>query len=220
MSHVLLNLYRYSPETTEQFLDLIGQLADRIWLPHQAGYEYQKNRLGEISRQEKSYDELIAFLNETKEKTKMELEERLLSKRHPFLKDAETLIEKFGKIFEDITSRLEKMRDEYVIRNDQDNIRDKITSLFEEKVGSAYSEEELEEIYREGKKRYENKIPPGYMDSNEKSEPEMYGDLVLWHQVIDKAKSDKKAIILIVDEKKEDWWLKSRGKIIIHAQNS
>jgi len=208
-TNVLLNLYRYSPETTNEFLEFLDDISDRIWLPHQAGYEYQKNRLGEIANQEKSYDNLIKFID----KTQKDLKESLLSKRHPFLKNAKELINTIGDIFDGISSRLKEKRDEYVFLNKEDNVRDKLTSLFEGKVGSAYSEAELEKIYLEGKERYNKKIPPGYMDTD-KPEPERYGDLILWFQVIDKAKAEQRAIILIVDEKKEDWWLKSKGEII------
>ena len=85
--------------------------------------------------------------------------------------------------------------------------------MFEGKVGTPYTEEKLGKIYKEGEKRYKKKIPPGYKDID-KPGFEIYGDLVLWFQVIDKAKSEKRQIILIVDEKKEDWWFKSKGKII------
>jgi len=149
-TNVLLNLYRYSPETTNEFLEFLDDISDRIWLPHQAGYEYQKNRLGEIANQEKSYDELIKFID----KTQKDLKESLLSKRHPFLKDANEQIEKLSKIFDDISSKLKEKKDEYVLLNEQDDIRDKITSLFEGKVGAAYSEEKLGKIYKEGKERY------------------------------------------------------------------
>ncbi len=62
-TNVLRNLYRYSSETTNEFLELLDQISDRIWLPHQAGYEYQKGRLSEIANQEKSYDDLIKVID-------------------------------------------------------------------------------------------------------------------------------------------------------------
>ena len=41
-----------------------------------------------------------------------------------------------------------------------------------------------------------------------------YGDLILWYQIIDKAKESKKPIILISGDVKEDWWLEKNGKRI------
>lgn len=58
-TNVLLNLYRYSKATRETFVDLIKKFKDKIWLPHQAALEYNKNRYEVISDQEKAYKEFI-----------------------------------------------------------------------------------------------------------------------------------------------------------------
>lgn len=42
----------------------------------------------------------------------------------------------------------------------------------------------------------------------------LYGDLIVWKQVIQKSKKDKINIILVTDDLKEDWWLKINGKTI------
>ena len=42
----------------------------------------------------------------------------------------------------------------------------------------------------------------------------LYGDFILWKQIIDKSKSDKKDIIFVSNDEKEDWRLKCHGKII------
>jgi hypothetical protein len=65
-----------------------------------------------------------------------------------------------------------------------DELRDKITELFNGKVGSSCSPENLEKIYKKGKKRYELKIPPGFEDKGKDGVRE-YGDLVLWFQIIE-----------------------------------
>ena len=71
----------------------------------------------------------------------------------------------------------------------------------------------MEDIYNLGKKRFEQDIPPGYMDKD-KQGIRKYGDLILWFQVIDKAKETDKSIILVTDDRKEDWWTRHRGKTI------
>ena len=43
------------------------------------------------------------------------------------------------------------------------------------------------------------------MDSK-KPEPECYGDLVIWNEIIEYAHKNNKNIIFITDDKKEDWW--------------
>ncbi|MBD3638343.1 MAG: DUF4935 domain-containing protein [Crocinitomicaceae bacterium] len=43
-TNVLLNLYRYSKDTRDEILELMEKLKDKIYLPHQVGLEFNKNR--------------------------------------------------------------------------------------------------------------------------------------------------------------------------------
>lgn len=56
-ANTLLNLYRYSAETAEGLLDILSQLAEVIWVPHQVLLEFHRNRLTVIAEQEKAYRE-------------------------------------------------------------------------------------------------------------------------------------------------------------------
>jgi hypothetical protein len=80
----------------------------------------------------------------------------------------------------------------------------------------------------EGKRRYEEKRPPGYVDAAKAKLADQtvylygglvykreYGDLIIWNQIINKAKGDQiKSIILLTDDEKADWWwrVESKGK--------
>ena len=94
-----------------------------------------------------------------------------------------------------------------------DNVLSRITVLFENKVGNNFSDEKLKDIYSKGIKRYADKIPPGYQDKS-KPEPNKFGDLVIWNQILDYAKEKNLPVIFISDDRKEDWWLLNSGKVI------
>jgi hypothetical protein len=47
-ANVLLNLYRYSLETSNEFLTILSEISDRLWIPHQAALEYQRRRVDGI----------------------------------------------------------------------------------------------------------------------------------------------------------------------------
>ena len=70
-------------------------------------------------------------------------------------------------------------------------------------------EETLKAKEDEAKKRYERKTPPGFMDCDSKDDIRRYGDAILWFQVLDKAKSAKRDVILVTDDRKTDWWWKT-----------
>ncbi|MEQ8467513.1 PIN domain-containing protein [Coleofasciculus sp. E1-EBD-02] len=216
-ANILLNIYRYSSETKERLFEIIEHLIERIWIPHQVAYEYQKERLKVISQQSQPYDEIRKLLDDELEKLKKKLGE--YSKRHSFTDcvDSKKIIQTIERANKRVYKILEEGREKYPDLLDDDKFRDKLTNLLEGKVGKPYSNEELDKIYKDAKKRFEKDQPPGYMDDrgkNKKDEPEKYGDVVVWYQLIDYAKSQKKALIFVTDDQKEDWWLKHQGKTI------
>ena len=50
----------------------------------------------------------------------------------------------------------------------------------------SFSEGDLSEIFEEGARRYGSETPPGYKDAS-KGEPDRYGDLVIWKEILRKA---------------------------------
>src|SRR3954468_24456320 len=88
-ANVLLNLYRYTPNTRKAFFDLLTKIKDRIFIPYQAAYEYHKNRLTVINAQKAAYKEI----RETLLKKKNEIEAKLNEfKKHPYLRSGELTI--------------------------------------------------------------------------------------------------------------------------------
>jgi hypothetical protein len=211
-ANVLLNLYRYSPETREELFGILQDNSDRLWLPHQAALEYQRNRLLVIQQTADAYEGIQKLLEDSLKKFENDLHSLVGKGRHPFVNE-NYLIEKVSDLFSELREDLVKLSQSHPDLIEDDPIQKTITDLFEGKVGSPYATDQLTSIYREGKERYEKKIPPGYLD-NEKDEPKKYGDLILWHQIIDFAKLQKHSIILVTDDRKDDWWKKIKGQTI------
>jgi len=209
-ANVLLDLYRYSEDTRKELIKVFKGFSERLFLPHQAGLEFHRNRLDVIKEQEASYFKLVDSIIATKE----DLTKQLTSNRHPYIKNSDKTVEKLHEIYSDICKELKEEAKEYSKYLKNDVILDEVTELFNKKVGEKYNEKEIKKIYEEGKLRYEKKIPPGYEDSKTKKDEQQYGDLIIWHQLIDRAKKDKTPIILITSEQKEDWWYKFKGEII------
>ena len=82
-ANMLLNIYRYTPETQGKFFAILERLKDRVWIPHQAAYEYFKRREGVIADQLKVYEEVAGKLDDL-EKLAKQLEEKY--RRHPSMK--------------------------------------------------------------------------------------------------------------------------------------
>ena len=217
-ANILLNLYRYSPKTRTELLKILTNISDRIWVPYQAAEEYQKNRLSVILKQEKAYEEMQKFIEE--EQKKIESALNSIIGKHPIMDDdhRQLWLKDINGIFNQLKDDIKTLKASHPDMFFNDTIRDELTSILNGKVGEPCSESDIGKIIEEGKRRYEKKVPPGWKDSGKDGgnleDLQKYGDLILWFQIIDKAKSAKKNIIFVTDDKKEDWWWKIEGKTI------
>lgn len=197
-ANVLLNLYRYSSETQDALLNLITKIQEKVVLPHQAALEYNRNRYDVISEQEKAYKEFLS-------KLKLMQKDMESTSKPPFLskKVHKTLLKNFTEVEEEIESNLKIYNGFFK----DDLIYNKLSEIFRSKISVSFTNDDLDILYKDGEKRYEKKIPPGYEDIK-KSDMRKYGDWILWKQILNLSLEKKKSIILISDEKKEDWWWK------------
>ena len=180
---------------------ILEKLSDRIWIPHQAAYEYQKNRVGKIEEQSGTYKSILIEISKSKNK----ITGALSSKVHPFVRDTSETLDNLQSVFDEIIDQLEEEKSSCEKLVESDTIRRKIDTLFEGKIGSPYDEERIKEIIIEGEDRYDSEQPPGFEDEKDKIGRRKYGDLILWFQVIDKALEEKLPNILVTDEKKKDF---------------
>jgi PIN like domain len=201
----LLNLYRYSTETSQALLNIISAVGDRIWLPHQVGLEFTRNRLTVISEQEATYGEVRKSLNKA-------LTALQAPREHPFL--SADRLKRLEAVLTEVEQELEDRKKKHASLSTDDPVLKQVFDLFDGKVGAPYSADKLAEIYKDGATRYDNKVPPGYEDRKSKEDDaRKYGDLVVWYQLIDKAKEGR-PIIFVSDDGKEDWWLLHHGSTL------
>lgn len=220
-TNVLLNLYSYAENTRNDFFNLIEKnILPLVWIPYHVGLEYQRRRLNTIKTEKKNFKEIENHLSKIESLIETDIKDNLkLNQRFPNLeKITEDLHANIKKEIDNYKKEIDKQEKKQPDINSGDIIRKKIEEIFNNKIGNKPLEQKwLDNIYKEGEKRYENKTPPGYMDKKDKvnlpkytySNLEyipMYGDLIIWNQIIEKGKEDNiESIILVSDEMKEDW---------------
>lgn len=211
-ANILLNLYRYSDTTRNEFLRLLEKIKDRVWLPHRAAEEYLNNRLSVIDQQEQSYDSTIKSINSLKS----DLDN---ARQHPFV--SKQTMGEVDSVFNALCEELLSNKKVHTQRISNDEIKDSISQIFENRVGSPFDEEKLDKLIVDGEERYKQKIPPGFKDSSKSSESEVftekcrkYGDLIVWKQVLEHSSEISKGVVLVTDDKKEDWWERFKGKTV------
>ena len=208
-ANMLLNIYRYSPETQESFFTILERLKERIWILHQAAIEYFRNREEVIDSQIKVYDAIGKLLDAAYESLGNQL---AAYKRHVSVRTAPVL-EAVQSGINRAKELLTADRQSHPDLSSSDPLRDKIVELFDGKVGSPFDNKRLSGIYSEAEQRFSVRKPPGYNDAK-KPIPDKYGDVVLWFQLIEHAKAQRAPMILVTDDRKKDWWLKKQGQTV------
>jgi hypothetical protein len=226
----LLALYLYPEEARQQiYQEIFERIRGRLWLPHHVFFEYLKNKGAKIREPiSRSYQPL----NETYIQPLLDAVAKSLNKiealknnirpanRHPHmvsedlelyarqLKDFAETTAGFGKTFND---QMEQKIREILLLEQHDTVSEKVQQYF--RVGREFSYDEILKISAEGKHRYEFRIPPGYEDLKDKVGTQIFGDLIIWKQILEYSRSEKKHIVFICNDLKEDWWqLVSTGK--------
>ena len=93
---------------------------------------------------------------------------------------------------------------------------DDVVELFKDvfKTTEPFSYSEVLSLIKKGKIRYDNSIPPGYED-DDKEGFQIYGDLIIWKQLVRQAKESASNVIYIINDKKPDIW-RYRGKAFLN----
>lgn len=209
-TNVLLDLYRYKDSTKNAFFKVLEKIGDNKWLPYQVGYEYHKNRI-------KIIHDIKAKSEELKNNTKTSIDNirsifEEINKRINLLKRDNYNLEKAFSEIEKISTRYDKrIQEKYEKLKKEDCIQEKLIELFDNKIGTNYTEEDLDSMYKIAKERFEKEIPPGYKDAK-KNGDEKYSDYIIWRQILDYAKEHNKCIIFVTADVKEDWWDEFKGE--------
>ena len=232
-TNVLLYLYGYAKNTKNDFFQILEKIPN-IWLPYHVGLEYQRNRLNIIRNEKNNFSKIEQFLENIDLIFTKNIKELNLEQRHPKLNgNTEILHKEISDSIKKYKKSLNSWEKKQPCVMSTDDIRKRINSLFDTKVGDKPTDQKwLQSLYEEGESRYKNKVPPGYEDKKEKEKKPnfsfsnleyipMYGDLIIWKQIIEKAKNDSiKSVIFISDDVKEDWLysINSKGKKEIGAR--
>jgi hypothetical protein len=206
-ANVLLHCLRHPAQVRNELLRLFAVLKDSLWIPYQVGLEFHRNRLDVELGAQDAYDTLIKDQEAVLEKAR----ERLKQLRaHPVISVERELaaLEMFSV---DFRARMLAAREEHP----RDEIAESVgwlTEVLSGRIGDKWTPEQFNSLKKEGEDRYSKKIPPGYRDAKKDGEFDKFGDLIIWKDMITKARADKRPIIFISDDAKEDWWWIHRGR--------
>lgn len=210
-SNVLLNLYRYSIQTRTDWLKVLGALDERIKIPNQVIFEFLENRDSVIAGEASKFTAAISQFQDLES-----LFDR--DRAHPYLlPDSRTAL---SQLVQKLSSELHGARQSYLEQSQA--ILDSLLLKLKNKILSL-SDKDLKQFITEGRERYDQRIPPGYMDKSKESRKDislplvnrkLYGDYIVWKESIRLSLESAVPIILVTGDEKEDWWHIQEGKKI------
>lgn len=211
-TNILLNLYRYTESSRKDILGILEKHKEKLWMPFQVGWEYHNNREAVIETifglEDILYKQIQNSFDGLKNKYRSDYS------RNPFMSE-EVWENKLDKTRDSLVKFVHSRYDGAPAIKVDDTILSELNRLYAGKVGEGFSNEELERIFGEGKTRYAASIPPGYKDQaakKDKGSRHLFGDLIIWKEIIRKAKADKKDIFFVTEDLKEDWMRIVDGK--------
>ncbi|GEM_PF-1200400 len=217
-TNIYLNLLRYSRKSSQELLLIYKLIQGNIWVPSQVKHEFQNNLsiVGNqrISNAKKAVTDIKNAINScssaiTKQmqffiKYKFTQSQEISSKSISDLEILKKSLERYGE------SCIKQENDGFM---DKQEVEDFFRLVCNNNEMDDLSPSTLFEIYKDGDIRYRYKIPPGYMDdprNNSKSTKDgvdIFGDLVLWYEIISFGKNKGKPIVFVTADTKEDWFL-------------
>ena len=158
----LLDLYRYSDATAKQMFLVLDGLRDQIWLPHQAAYEFHKNRLRVIAQLRTKHAQVLRYLKEDGAKLIADIQKECA--KHPLL-DGDRIVKPLRTAIEKAQDRISQLGDKHpqmTLDPADDRIWLRVDALFQGKIGEEYTDDQLIAIEQTAQKRYTKQIPPGF----------------------------------------------------------
>lgn len=212
----LLNVFRFTPEASKEYFDIIKSIQDKIYIPYLVALEFHFHKSETLLLNEINVTKFKNNFSKNWNKLKSEAAKTLFSslsyrndtdnkELNAYLSDllnSEDLnIE--NKLVEKISS----------ISENQTNIFNALVEIMYSKTGERYTQDMITEIEKEGEERYKNGIPPGFNDANKKLSrsyngikyQQKFGDLIIWKDIISKGKEDRiKHVIFVTSDGKRD----------------
>ncbi|MED1951788.1 PIN domain-containing protein [Brevibacillus centrosporus] len=114
-TNVLLNLYRYTSQTQQEFLNIVEKVRHRVWIPHQVALEYNVNRRSVILEQKVTYDRIRSTISKSSEVALQEMDNNFkkYNKLHPVL-SLSSINERVKKFFSELNDEINILEEDHL----------------------------------------------------------------------------------------------------------
>ncbi len=210
------------PDVFSDVVRVLEHLRDQLWIPHQVGLEFHRNREDRLPEQRLVLQRLTRDLDDL-----IASAERLnIPDYHPVLDLRETDTRRAG-----IRTAIERVADFVREAADatpatdptgtgaEDPVLAAVTQLYGGRVGLPMSASESSAAESEALERYGDPCPPD--TKMRKEAPRKYNDYFIWQQLLAHAgrSEPRRPCIFVTNDRKEDWWRRRRESLLVPGLN-
>lgn len=207
-SSFLLGLFSLKTEDRNSIMTILenDSIKEKLWIPYDVAWAYHKFQNNVILGQIGSIKRLQVLLHDT-------LTVVNSKSCYPYFQDGDVnqATQLFGRMKEECNRQIkEQKRSLYKC-----DLKNRINSLFRNRIGSSYDTAQLEELFRQGEERYAKRVPPGYTSDPYQDKRLRYHSFIVWEQMKKHANETRKNIILCAGRITEDWFYLVDGDPVI-----
>ncbi|WP_143317264.1 PIN-like domain-containing protein [Cellulosimicrobium sp. KWT-B] len=212
-TNVLLGLYRVSKELRTTRLKVLEAIGPRLFVPHQVGVEFHRNRREVAAGIGTAYETVRVAAVEFQKVAKAfgggegrydETTTRVKELVNPLVKQ---IIDGLDELEKDDPHRIDQSDDPVLAQLE--------ALLDDDQVGRAPRAKKLAKRARDFETvRVPLRLPPGFDDAHKitgRGVAAAAGDYLLWCEVLAYARKNGTDVVLITDDAKSDWWQKVPG---------
>jgi hypothetical protein len=215
-ANVLLDLYRFRPQTSQDLIKTLKSLGDRLVVPHQALREFWRHR----QRSQGSPRSATKAAVDALAKSGRSMSDALATWAKAVGVDDEELSELTGRVddfLEAMKGELQQVLQDADAERAGDPILEQLEALLAGRVTQRLDTEEWTKCVEEANRRIEAEEPPGFKDADKQDSdsPEGgAGDYLVWYQATRYAKEQDRDLVIVTRDEKEDWWWRQQSDFI------
>lgn len=214
-TNVFLNLYRYTAQARQDYLDVLNALRNNLWIPERVVHEFWKCRES-VLHDPRSAEDTIKQLEDLNNKARVQINRwaKLASLPDNEVSDLiKTVRESIDQVQRTIDEHEDELYEDFAQDTNTDPVLRELESILDGKVGPPFDPAEFDELVKEGRRRVAAEIPPGFSDVKTKGLDGAYGDYLVWEQVLRQASSANRDVLFVTGDSKPDWWRRAREKL-------
>jgi hypothetical protein len=215
-ANVLLDLYRFRPQTSRDLMKTLKSLGDRLVVPHQALREFWRHR----QRSQGSPRGATKVATDALTKSARSTAAALDTWAKAVGVDGDELFDlcvRVDDFFETLIGDLQQVLEDADAERGGDPILEQLEELLAGRVTSPLDHEEWTQCVAEANRRIEAEEPPGYEDADKQDSDSPdggAGDYLVWYQATRYAKEKTQDLLIVTRDQKDDWWWRQQSDFI------